>query len=141
MDFEHDSRTIANDPDEISGWRIALDTAWASMGSAFSRRDDFVNFAKCFSSPEQFSAFIPLDENANQIEEFLRAVDASDYTMKEWVRSLGVLEDWLKSKNRDLNMEQCIGYMACCAEVASVSAPLLSLEEVTIEMIANHGIE
>ena len=141
MDFEHDARAVASDPDEISGWRIALETMWERIGSAFPQRDDFLHFARCFSSSEQFSTFIPLDEDANQIEELLKAVDASDYSLKEWVGTLVILDVWLKGENRDFNMQKCIGYIACCAESASISTPLASLEDFTTEMITTHGID
>ncbi|MFP6900145.1 MAG: hypothetical protein VCA36_04335 [Opitutales bacterium] len=103
--------------------------------------NNFVKFAGCFSSPEQFSAFVLLIGNADQMQEFLKAVDASDYPLEEWVTALGALDDWLRDKNRNPSIQKRIGYVACCAEAVSVFSPLPPLEDVTNDMIASHGID
>ena len=140
MDFDQYASSLANEPTDVESWQKAMEATWKRVGSAFSTLDNFVDFAKCFSSSAQFTAFVLLIDD-DQMQEFLKAVDASDYSLGEWVTALRALDDWLKDKDRDLAMQNRIGYVACCAEAVSVFSPLPPLEDVTHDMVTSHGID
>ena len=141
MDFDQCAKALANKPAEIREWQFALETAWLRSGAAFPTKNKFVDFAKCFSEPELFSAFIILIGGMSQMRQFLQTVDASNYSTEEWVKAMKVLDTWLKAKDREVTILKRIGYVACCAEATSVSSVQSSLEDATIEMIDTHGID
>ena len=69
------------------------------------------------------------------------AVDASEFTLSEWVAALRVLADWLQQQQRTLPMPDQIGYIECVCAAAGAGAHLSDLASLLEEMLQLYGCE
>lgn len=71
----------------------------------------------------------------------LECADESDFSIKDWVEALLVLDRWLEAKDLQLSMDDQIGYVCCAAESAGAGAYLSHLSTLVHEMLKAHGCE
>ncbi len=83
-----------------------------------------------------FSSMQALDQAA-----LLDAVDESDFTLRQWVDALMLLERWLEVRELELPVVDQLGYVCCSAEAAGAGANVTYLPSLVEDMLAAYGCE
>jgi hypothetical protein len=71
----------------------------------------------------------------------LECADESDFSIKDWVAGLLVLDHWLEANDLSLSMDDQIGYVCCAGESAGVGGYLSHLPTLVHEMLKAYGCE
>lgn len=79
--------------------------------------------------------------DAAGMEAFLESVDASDFSLKQWIEAFRVLGEWLDSRGLELEWQDRVGYVSCAADSAGASSNLTDLPVIVIEMLETYGCD
>ena len=81
------------------------------------------------------------EEDPEVLDALTRAVDQSDFGLREWVEALRVLGQWLDGRGQRLPVSDQIGYVGCAAESAGAGANMTDLPSLVREMLDAYGCE
>lgn len=73
--------------------------------------------------------------------QLLEQVDASDFSLREWLDGLVLLTQWLEARGLELGVADQIGYVNCAAEAAGAGSGLSRLPSLVEEMLDDFGCE
>ena len=107
-------------------------------------KSGFESFLKEFSDTPANAAFVDAqfrDVDDATVDEFLEAVDGSDFSFLDWVESLRSLVLWLDSNGLTMQLSDQIGYISCAAASAGAGAHLTCLPLLVEEMLDAYGCE
>lgn len=93
--------------------------------------------AQCSSPQEAMRLSMGLDGGQAGYQCLMAAIDDSVYSLRDWVKALDVLHQWLGRNPRRTNLEHKLGYIHCC----SVSEPGRPLSEIVTLMLEEYGYE
>jgi hypothetical protein len=75
-------------------------------------------------------------------EKLYEAVDASDYSLGDWIAALGAFEAWLERRGETRRpWAEIAGYIHCCTFMASPGVALGKLEVIVSEALTEFGFE
>lgn len=80
-------------------------------------------------------------EHTSEQTGLLEAVDASDFSLRQWVEALMVLSQWLDVRQLELSITDQVGYVCCAAEAAVGATNLTYLPSLVEEMLTEYGCE
>lgn len=80
-------------------------------------------------------------QNGIARDQLFQAVDASGFSLRQWVESLHALRAWLDLHGLEMSIEDRIGYVCCAGESAAVGANMTDLPALIAEMLAAYGCE
>lgn len=79
-------------------------------------------------------------DRSGAADHLLRAVDASDFSLEDWLASLHLLEDFLQRREIALpKFHEALGYLECCAQSTETGLNHYTLAEVAQLMLDEHG--
>jgi hypothetical protein len=71
----------------------------------------------------------------------LEGADNSEFSIRDWVEALVVLDQWLASHDLKLSMKDQIGYVCCTADSVGPVTSLSHLPALVYEMLTAYGCE
>ena len=80
-------------------------------------------------------------ESETPEELWSRYVDETPFSLNEWVQALVALTQSLNEQKRQSPLNTRLGYIACCADMASEQPGLHSLPGLVVDMVEQHGFE
>jgi hypothetical protein len=80
-------------------------------------------------------------ENTSVRHQLIEASDESEFSLRQWVESLGIVNAWLDARDLELAMGEKIGYICCACEAAGAGANLTHLPSLVTEMLEAYGCE
>lgn len=102
-------------------------------------------FQAQFADSPQLVALLAADfagpENAIARDQLLQAVDASSFSLRQWVESLHRLQVWLGLRGLEMSTKDKIGYVCCAGESAGAGANMTDLPALVVEMLEAYGCE
>ena len=75
------------------------------------------------------------------ITNWVKIIDASTDSLNDWCKALIEFRRWELSENRLLTLAHKIEYLSCCREGGANAGTLVSLSDLLIEYLKNHGVE
>ena len=86
-----------------------------------------------------------LDAHFKGAEDLQRAlleeVDESDFSLRDWIEALLVLNQWLEERSLNLPFNDNIGYVSCAGASAGAGAHLSHLPSLVADLLEQYGCE
>jgi hypothetical protein len=86
-----------------------------------------------------------LDAHFKGAEDLQRAlleeVDESDFSLRDWMEALLVLNQWLEERSLNLPINDNIGYVSCAGASAGTGAHLSHLPSLVADLLEQYGCE
>lgn len=71
----------------------------------------------------------------------LEQVDESDFSLRDWMEALIVLNQWLEERSLNLPTNDNIGYVSCAVASAGAGAHLSHLPSLVRDLLEQYGCE
>ena len=81
------------------------------------------------------------DVDDGVVRDLLEEVDASRFSLRQWVEGMVVLGHWLDARRQRASLVDQIGYVSCASAAAGAGASLSSLPGLVEDMLETYGFE
>ena len=78
---------------------------------------------------------------ADLLPALLEQVDESDFSLRDWMEALLVLNQWLEERGLNLPISDNIGYVSCAVASAGTGAHLSHLPSLVADLLEQYGCE
>ena len=108
----------------------------------------FSKLVRACQSPDQFSLMVEaFDQHAkehpqgpNGFDLLAEQVDASPYSLADWIAAMETFYGWLSDKRRQAALRSMLGYLTCCSESAANHPIRPALTDLLEEMLQTYPI-
>ena len=119
---------------EVMSDKLLNDQAFINLAFHSRQTCEFDLLIKCLF---QDSRMRPIGIPA--IDYLMKVVDASVYSLEDWIAVIYFLNQWLEKENRTAPFLKQLGYLQCCEdspEIKIIHIPLINLVN---DMLSTHG--
>lgn len=142
------SRSSSN-PTEYQRWRESILFARTSLSVAVLSDEQLLKLSNSASNVLAFNVLAKYlyqstkshPDSGKGINDFFKAVDQSDHALEEWIDTVFVFDEWLKSRKLIGSWHEMVGYMRCASESPENKSLKLPLSVFLEEMLETHGFE
>jgi hypothetical protein len=71
----------------------------------------------------------------------LEEVDESDFSLRDWMEALLVLNQWLEERSLNLPISDNVGYVSCAVASAGTGAHFSHLPNLVADLLEQYGCE
>jgi hypothetical protein len=130
-------------------WIKELSTLTDNLSASGYKPSFVLLFLEASNSIEQLrwvssflTMFVDEFDSADQVENYiLESVDASDYTLTDWIESALVFHLKTRCKLEATKASRVFAYLACSSEFAKSNPLNLNFTEIVAEMIVEYGFD
>ncbi len=133
---------------DYMAWLDAFSEGEYLAAEAHLGKPAFAKLAQACRTPDQFSQMVEaFDQYAkehpqgpNGFDLLAEQVDASPYTLADWIAAMETFYGWLSDKRRQAALQSMLGYLACCSESAANHPIRPALTDLLEEMLQTYPI-
>ncbi len=138
-----------NNPVNYQLWSQSLDFARSSLSQTVLSDLSLLKLAEASETVEDFNLiakYLYLSSKTQPdpgrgCQSFFKAVDESNYSLKEWISTISTFDSYLKEQKKSASFLVMLGYVQCCSESPGNKGVKRGLRELLLEMLSQYGFE